>query len=147
MAPLPPIEVRIAVTPGERSACLDLRRAVFIDEQRVPEADEWDGLDDQALHVLAWEDDRPVGTARLRWLADGVAKAERVAVVRDRRGSGIGRRLMVALFQAAREGGATRMDLGAQVAAIPFYESLGFTVEGPVFLDAGIPHRHMHRNL
>jgi len=145
--PRPSIVVRVAATAVERAACDSLRRAVFIDEQHVPEADEWDGHDDEAVHFLAVEGDRPVGTARLRFLPDGVGKAERVAVARDRRGAGIGRRLMDALVERVRAAGGTAVQLASEVAAIPFYERLGWIAEGDVFDDAGIPHRHMFRNL
>ncbi len=137
------IGVRLARTTADRSACLDLRREVFIAEQGVSEADEWDGLDDGALHFLAVEEGRPVGTARMRWMPGGQAKAERVAVVATRRHRGVGRLLMEAVVAQAAAGGATRVVLGAQVSAIPFYERLGWTADGPVFDDAGIPHRHM----
>jgi ElaA protein len=126
---------------------MDLRRTVFIDEQHVPEADEWDGLDDKAVHFLVVEEGRPVGTARMLLQPEGLARAGRVAVAQDRRGMGIGRLLMGAVHEAARTGGAARVSLGAQATAIPFYQRLGYAVDGPVFDDAGIPHRHMERIL
>jgi predicted GNAT family N-acyltransferase len=35
--------------------------------------------------------------------------------------------------------------LHAQTSVVPFYERLGYTAEGPVFDEAGIPHRKMSR--
>jgi len=128
-------------------ACRRLRREVFVEEQGVPEEEEWDGRDGEALHFLAIRDKTPVGTARLRMLPDGVAKVERVAVRRDLRGRGVGRLLMEAVERRARQLGAREAALGAQVTAIPFYQRLGWTAEGPVFLDAGIPHRRMRKVL
>lgn len=141
------VAVREAVSQGDRDACRDLRRRVFIDEQGVPESDEWDGLDEGALHLLAAEGGRPVGTARVRWPGPGVAKVERVAVAADRRRAGIGRALMVAAEDRARARGAVEAVLGAQVRALPFYVGLGYAAEGPVFDDAGIPHRRMRKVL
>ena len=37
--------------------------------------------------------------------------------------------------------------LSAQVSAIAFYESLGYSAEGDVFEEAGIPHRNMRKRL
>lgn len=133
------------------AACRALRRAVFIDEQGVPEALEWDGLDAVARHFLAFESAPasqpvPLGTARMR-IVDGLAKAERVAVRRDARRRGIGRLLMRAIEAHARLRGLPAIVLHAQVTAIPFYERLGYRAHGEVFLDAGIDHREMTRSL
>lgn len=129
------------------AACLAIRRTVFIEEQGVSEADELDGRDGAAVHLLAVEGGRPVGTARL--LRDGATgKIGRVAVLREARGRGLGAALVraaVAEFRAA--GGVQRVKLGAQVHAIGFYEALGFRPEGEVYDDAGIPHRDMAMNL
>ncbi|MBI5832538.1 MAG: GNAT family N-acetyltransferase [Armatimonadetes bacterium] len=141
------VEVKEVSTPEELAACRELRRRVFIVEQCVSEADEWDGLDGECRHFLCLADDEPVGTARLRLMPDGTAKAQRVAVLRARRGRGVGRAVMAALEAAAREAGCREVHLGAQLGALPFYQRLGYHAHGPVFDDAGIPHRHMSREL
>ncbi len=124
-------------------ACRALRRVVFIEEQGVSEADEVDDLDDVALHLLALQDGRAVGTARLLVAGDTV-KVGRVCVLADQRGSGLGAALMRAAVEAARGlPGVVRVKLGAQTHALGFYERLGFVAYGPEFDDAGIPHRDM----
>jgi predicted GNAT family N-acyltransferase len=127
--------------------CLGLRRQVFIDEQGVPEEEEVDGLDPLCAHFLAEHGGRPVGTARLWETPDGRAKAQRVAVLRDWRGQGVGAALMAALEAEARARGHAAVVLGAQLEAVPFYERLGYAPYGEVFLDAGIAHRMMRRGL
>ncbi len=127
--------------------CRTLRRAVFIDEQGIAEPDEWDDLDGQAIHLLAWQGNRPVGTARILQSGD-IGKIGRVCVLPDMRGTGLG----AALVRAAVEKlgslpGVTHARLGAQVHATGFYEKLGFTVSGEEYDDAGIPHRDMIRRL
>lgn len=124
-------------TLGQRAS--ELRRRVFIDEQQVPEAEEWDGQDPGCLHFLACENGQPVGTARL--LPDG--HIGRVAVLGQARGRGIGLRLMRETIAAARLLGHEEVVLAAQIQAMPFYERLGFQAYGEEFLDAGIPHRNM----
>ena len=127
--------------------CQALRRVVFIEEQGVSEADEVDGLDGRAIHLLAWDGDCPVGTARLL-VKGATGKIGRVCVLPEVRGSGLGAALIVAaLEELARIPGVTEAYLGSQAHATGFYEKLGFVVEGEEFLDAGIPHRHMRRAL
>ncbi|MEM6973889.1 MAG: GNAT family N-acetyltransferase [Pseudomonadota bacterium] len=118
---------------------------MFIVEQGVSAAEEQDGLDPDCAHWIATLGPRTLATARLRPVAltDGTAatKIQRVAVARAARGTGLGRALMQAIMAAVP--GVLMLD--SQSAAIAFYERLGFAVEGPEFLDAGIPHRHMRR--
>lgn len=128
-------------TLGEAAG--EIRRIVFIEEQAVPKDEEWDGRDDACVHLLAYLDDRPVGTARL--LPDG--HIGRVAVLEAGRGLGIGAQLMRAAIDAAHQAGHREVVLDAQVHALPFYQKLGFEVFGPEFLDAGIPHRSMRLSL
>ncbi|MCR8825374.1 GNAT family N-acetyltransferase [Pseudosulfitobacter koreensis] len=138
--------VEIAQT-RDIAACRALRRTVFIEEQQVPEADEIDDLDDEALHVLATDAGRPVGSARILLSAE-TAKIGRVCVLQGMRGTGLGAALIRAALEIARqEPGITRAKLGSQEHAIPFYEKLGFAAFGPVYLDAGIRHRDMERAL
>ncbi len=139
------IEVRRA-QPSDIPACHEIRRRVFIDEQRVPEDEEMDDLDAASTHLIACRDGRAIGTARLRSV-DGDAKAERVAVLSEQREHGVGRLLMQHLEVLARARGLQRMVLNAQVNVIPFYERLGYVAEGERFLDAGIPHRRMTKPL
>ena len=122
--------------------CLAIRRVVFIEEQGVSLADEVDGRDGEAEHLLAVLDGQPVGTARM--LAKGeTGKIGRVAVLAGARGKGIGAALIRAAVDRLRARGLRVAKLGAQTHALGFYEALGFRAEGPVYDDAGIPHRDM----
>ena len=125
------------------AACRALRRAVFIEEQGVSEADEVDDLDEKAVHILATVDGRAVGSARLLTYGD-IGKVGRVCVLREARGTGLGAALMQATVAQFRSMPAIRrVKLGAQLHALAFYERLGFAACGEVFLDAGIAHRDM----
>lgn len=140
--------MRIAILSGEGDLeeCRRIRRKVFIDEQRVAENEEWDGLDAECVHFLAAEVE-PLGTARLRITAEGQAKAERVAVLATARRRGIGAALMLALEGEAARRGHRSIALGAQLHAVPFYRRLGYEAHGPEFDEAGIPHRRMTKEL
>lgn len=120
-----------------------IRKAVFIDEQRVPEELELDADDLQALHVLAKIDGLSVGTARLVAISKDQAQIGRMAVLDQYRGQGIGRQILEKLIQFAQEKGFAELFLHSQVNAIPFYEKMGFKADGDIYDEAGIPHRNM----
>ena len=122
--------------------CHALRRAVFIEEQGVSEAEEMDDLDGQAIHFLGWIEGRPVATARI-FVEGETGKIGRVCVLAEARGTGAGLALMRATIAALRERGAKTAKLSSQTHAMPFYEKLGFVAYGSEYPDAGIPHRDM----
>ena len=125
------------------ATCRALRRIVFIEEQGVPEAAEIDDLDEHAIHLLAYAQGRAIGTARLL-IIESVGKIGRVCVLRDMRGQGVGAALTRAAVDAfAGMDGVEKVKLSAQISALAFYEKLGFTAHGPVYIDAGIDHRDM----
>ena len=130
---------------------LRIRRAVFIEEQGVPEEleidehdapDAWDKTVVQGLLRLEGE---AVATGRL--LLEGgpahYAHVGRVAVLERQRKNGAGRALMEGLQAKARAMGYAGITLAAQLHAVGFYEKLGYVARGDVFLDAGIEHRWM----
>ncbi len=134
--------IHIAVT-RDIATCLALRRAVFIEEQGVSEADDLDTLDDAAIHLLATVGGIPTGTARLL-ISGTTGKIGRVCVLAPARRTGLGAALIrAALIELRRHPQVTEAKLGAQTHAIAFYERLGFTAIGPVYDDAGIAHRDM----
>lgn len=136
---------RIAQTQDFQT-CLDLRIRVFVQEQGIPLEEELDALDPLAVHLLAWDGDRAVGTARV--VMDGdTGKIGRICVVPQARGVGLGRDLVLAGMDVLRRHGADTVHLAAQVPALGFYETLGFAAYGPEFDDGGIPHRWMRRPL
>ena len=122
--------------------CHALRRAVFIEEQGVSEAEEMDDLDGQAIHFLGWIEGRPVATARI-FVEGETGKIGRVCVLAEARGTGAGLAIMRATIAALRERGAKTAKLSSQTHAMPFYEKLGFVAYGSEYPDAGIPHRDM----
>lgn len=134
--------IHIAAT-RDIATCRQLRRTVFIEEQGVSEADEIDDKDDTAIHMLATVDGIAMGSARLLLLGD-TGKIGRVCVLPAARGTGLGAALMrEAVAELRRQPGILRAKLGSQTHALGFYERLGFVAEGPVYDDAGIPHRDM----
>lgn len=124
-----------------------IRIQVFVEEQGVPLEEERDADDAGAFHVLGINGaGEAVATGRLV-VRGAAAKLGRVAVRREARGAGWGRRVMEALEAEARRRGLAEAVLDAQLPALPFYAGLGYVAEGPVFLDAGIEHRLMRKPL
>ena len=137
-------KVRLAVWERDQAVLKRIRLRVFVIEQGVPEALEWDGIDPDCRHAIA-EDDKlqAIGCGRL--LPDG--HIGRMAVLRQWRGLGVGAALLQSLVALARELGHERVLLNAQVHALPFYRRHGFTAVGPPFMDAGIAHQSMERSI
>ena len=142
------IDVRLARTAKDVELCLRLRWTVFVEEQGVPPSQELDAHDkEDAVHVLASLDGVPCGAGRLTFAGPGVAKIERMAVIDDVRGRGAGRMLLAFLEREARQRGAARLTLFAQVRAREFYEKAGYVSVGNEFDDGtGIPHLRMEKN-
>jgi predicted GNAT family N-acyltransferase len=125
------IEVHLAQGPRDVEQCLRLRWTVFVEEQGVRPSDELDAHDrSDAVHALASLDGVPCGAGRLIFTAPSVARIQRMAVIDDVRGQGVGRALLEFLEQEARRRGATKLTLSAQVQAKRFYEKAGYTASG-----------------
>lgn len=135
----PLIQVTEAEWSHYRPLINAIRRRVFIEEQGVPEALEWELRDASCDWFLAWAGDTPIGVARLT----PDAHIGRMAVLPEWRGRGIGRALLRAALERARARRLPAVHLHAQTHALGFYAREGFQAEGEVFLEAGIPHRRM----
>ena len=116
-----------------------IREQVFIQEQQIAVADEWDAEDAVSVHFVVYDQDQPIATARL--LQNN--SVGRVAVLKSHRGAGIGKLLMQQIIQQAKHQQREFLKLSSQVHAIQFYAGLGFKVEGEQYLDCGIPHIDM----
>ncbi len=136
--------VRLADWASDQAILREIRRAVFVVEQNVPEALEWDGIDGECRHAIAENAaGDPLGCARL--LPDG--HIGRVAVLAAARGQGVGDALLRRMIALASELGHERVIVSAQTHALAFYERHGFVAYGTEYDDAGIPHRAMERHL
>lgn len=116
-----------------------IRTVVFIKEQNVPVELEWDEFDNDSTHIIAYYDNKPVGTARL--LNDG--HIGRMAVLKPYRNRNIGQNMLKYLIEIAQKKSINKIELSAQEHAVEFYKKYGFSVTGNVYLDAGIPHYNM----
>lgn len=140
------VEVRRVAGRAEMDAALDVRHRVFCVEQGVPKREEIDGRDGDAVHLVAVEDGRVLGTCRLLFV-DRTVQFSRLAVEPDARRRGIATRLLQAADAEALGAGARRIVLHAQTYARDLYLADGYEPRGHVFVEAGIEHVAMEKRL
>lgn len=152
--------IKLAELPHDLPQIYNIRYHVFQVEQGVDPALEFDGEDETATHLLAYLSGQAVGTTRIRLLtpspshfpssvsaAQRTAKIERVAVLAEARGLGIGKQLMAAALAFLTNAQIETVQIHAQTAVVAFYRGLGFEAEGEVFEEAGISHIKMSKQL
>ena len=139
--------MKIVETKKEHDDAFAVRKKVFVEEQGVPLHLECDAEDASATHFIMYEDSEPVGAARLRGIENDTAKIERVCILQTQRGKKLGALIMQEMEKHAISTNNKKLKLHAQSYAVPFYEKLGYTVTSPEFMDAGIPHRAMEKNI
>lgn len=125
------------------SECCHIRQQVFIEEQHVPVALEWDEFDASAWHLLACVDGEAVACARV--LPDG--HIGRMAVLPEWRRQGVGQALLQRAIQQCRQCDLKYARLSAQMHAIGFYQQAGFEVCSAAYPDANIMHVDMQLEL
>ena len=136
-------------TTEELADAFTIRKAVFVEEQHVPlaiEFDEFDRLDAPCQHVLVYHNEEAVGTGRVR-IVDGEGKLERICLLENCRSLGLGKVIIEALEKIAKEQHLKHVKLHGQTHAEGFYEKLGYVTASPVFMEDGIPHVLMTKKL
>jgi predicted GNAT family N-acyltransferase len=124
---------------------LKIRELVFVIEQGVDPAAEYDEFEKESRHFLATLDGKPVGTARWRFTKNGV-KMERFAVLKGARGKGVGKALVIAVLadvKSTPEAVGKTKYLHAQLSAMSLYSKFGFEKVGDLFEECNIQHYKM----
>jgi predicted GNAT family N-acyltransferase len=144
MAGEAPYSIVEALLPDDLPAIHQVRRAVFVIEQGIPEHLEWDGRDDICRHVLARDAQRqPIGTGRI----DSLGRIGRMAVLASWRSRGVGGDLLSVLLALAALQGFPQVVVHAQCGVAGFYRKAGFLEQGRPFEEAGIEHQLMVKAL
>ena len=125
------------------AAIVKIRKRVFQEEQNISADLEFDGFDADAVHLLAYLENRAVATARIREIDTDTAKLERLAVLPEYRKQGIGTRLTKTAIATIARQGKSQVIIHAQAYIAPLYQQLGFKEIGDRFSEAGIAHVKM----
>ena len=134
------------VQTTDLDTCFRLRHQVLVKEQPVPVSQEIDACDTDAVHLLVLQSDTLVGTARIVF-DPGTASIGRGGAQPTARRLGLGAALITHAAGVATTEGVTTALFGTQLHALSFYEKLGFQTVGKPYLDAGIKHKDMTRDL
>ncbi|WP_372478186.1 GNAT family N-acetyltransferase [Nostoc mirabile] len=137
--------IKVADLPEEFPAIAAIRKSVFQEEQGVNPALEFDGKDEISQHLIAYLDEKAVGTTRIRYLDEKTAKIERLAVLSTARGQGIGKKIMENALQIIASKNVREVVIHAQESVKVLYQKLNFVEEGEIFEEAGILHVKMRK--
>ncbi|MEW9494366.1 GNAT family N-acetyltransferase [Bacillus altitudinis] len=143
------MHIKKITTENDLQVALNIRKSVFIDEQQVPESEEFDQFDtlqEQCQHVLVCHENEPVGTGRVR-IVDGTGKLERICILKPYRQYGLGKVIIRELEKFMQEKGIAKIKLHGQTQAEGFYKKLGFQTASDEFMEDGIPHVLMIKEL
>ena len=139
------IQVEKVQTKEQLDTVFKIREEVFVVEQEVDPAEEYDEFEDTSIHFLASVDGQAAGSARWRFTDKGV-KLERFAVRMPMRGKGVGQALVKAVVEdiaAHPEAKGKKLYMHAQLAAMPLYAKFGFKQVGEMFEECNILHYKM----
>ncbi len=139
------LKVEVVKWIDEYDSLTMIREKVFIEEQKVTSQLEWDGMDKEAIHFLAFKDEKAIGCARAL-VIEYCMQLGRIAVLKEYRGEGIGSALIEKAMTTAKLNQLSAIYISAQCHAIDFYKKFGFEVTSDIYLDAEIPHRDMTLN-
>jgi predicted GNAT family N-acyltransferase len=137
-------EVSPILSAKDMEHAFEIRRQVFVIEQKVDPAEEYDEHENSCTHLLARHTGVPCGTARIRKTENGY-KLERFAVLAQYRGKGVGAALVEGCLQRLEAG--TYAYMHAQEHALLFYAKHGFEAEGERFWECDIPHFKMWKKI
>lgn len=140
------MNVKIVESEEELQQAYDIRMIVFVEEQNVPPEEEIDDLEGSAIHFIGYDHENPVAASRLRFVEE-YGKLERICVLKEARGKSFGKEIIQAMEKVVQEKGFKKAKLNAQTHAEGFYQKLGYHTISGEFMDAGIPHVTMIKEL
>ena len=141
------LNYKFAESDNELKEAFQVRKGVFVEEQGISEYLELDGRDSEALHMVVQYGERIIGTARVLFTSPGVAKIERMAILKTFRRKGVGSKIISFLNGELKAKNINKIIVHAQCLAAPFYKACGFVESGMPFNEAGISHVKMEIQL
>ena len=141
------INVTQAITKRDQSDCFAVRTEVFVEEQGVPKEEELVREAQTTIHALARINSIPVATGRLITIDNKNARIGSMSVKLEYRRIGVASLVLDFLEEKAREKGIQYITLEAQEYVKQFYSDRGYSERGNIFLEVGIPHVKMVKEL
>jgi len=141
------MEIKLVETEAELQHAYRVRTLVFVEEQGVSEEEEIDDLENEAIHFVGYHDSKPIAASRMRFVDQQYAKLERICILKEERGKGFGRYIILFMENLAKSKGYKQSKLNGQTYAESFYQRLGYKTVSGEFTDAGIPHVAMQKTL
>ncbi len=147
--PLETIVCHPARTAAEREEAFLIRKAVFVSEQRLFKDTDKDEHDNRAVHLVAKQKGRLIGTVRVYPAGTGNGDwiGGRLAVQKGFRTSGAGERLVREAVAFVKKKGCGHFTAHIQEKNIPFFEQLGWRAIGKKETYCGKPHQLMAADL
>lgn len=125
-----------------------IRSKVFLEEQKIDPKDEFGEADFDYKYYLVTKDNNPVGTLRIKNIDENNVKIERFCILKEYRNQGIGSSLLHYVEKKlSQKHTPIAITLDAQKQAIKFYENNGYKQNSNIFLEAGIEHIKMFKNI
>nr|WP_226037710.1 GNAT family N-acetyltransferase [Aquibacillus saliphilus] len=140
------MNVKIAENDRQQQDAFQVRNTVFVEEQKVPPELEIDELENESIHFVGYQDNKPIAAGRLRFV-DEYGKLERVCVLEEFRGHQFGKQIITEMEQVIKKKDYPKSKLNAQTHAEGFYESIGYHTISDQFIDAGISHVTMIKKI
>ncbi|CAG9000898.1 MAG: hypothetical protein CENE_02905 [Candidatus Celerinatantimonas neptuna] len=120
------LDIKVGELTEQIQAAQNIRQEVFCKEQSIPCELDQDGLDNQSLHFLVYDDIKAIGTARLT-IQGHQAILARVAILENWRGRGIASRVIRAALESAKQNKQIgKILVHAHCYLQSYYEKFGF---------------------
>lgn len=143
------MEIKRINNEEELEKAFAIRKEIFVEEQGVgleDEFDQFDTLESGTVHILMVIDGKPAGTGRVNFF-DDYGKLERICIRKDYRKNGCGKGLVQAMEEIVHRFPKRKVILHGQVQAAGFYEKLGYRISSDSFMEEGIAHYVMEKEL
>lgn len=140
------LKIKFVEKQNEMDQVINIRKTVFVKEQKVPVEIEIDGLDPESDHIIAFFNKQPVGCGRIR-TTNHLAKFERIAVLKEHRGRGFGKQITNFMIKNCKTKNINEIIMHSQLHVADFYKKIGFKTRGTIFLEANIKHIKMYMKI
>ena len=141
------VTLKVVSFSEEETAIQAIRKAVFIDEEGISPSLAFDNADKTAEHILAYLDEQPVATARIRYVDSQLAKIENLAVLSTARGIGIGKKLMENALEIVEQNHIPKVVIDVPENVREFYKKLGFDTLSEKWTEDSISYVEMSKDL